>query len=405
MSKLWGGCFTEATSSSLAELNCSLPVDSRLFAEDIDGSKAYAQALCKAGIITEKECGNILTGIEIVRYEWIEGLIKFLDSDEDVHTVNERRLTELIGDAGQKLHTGRSRNDQVVTDMKLWMRKGIRETLCELEKTISAGISLAEKYLDVIMPGYTHLQRAQAVLFSHWIMSHMTALKEDAKRFVDLKKRSNILPLGSGAIAGNPLNIDREFLAEKLGFDGVTSNSMHAVGDRDFVVDFIYCAAMTSSHLSRLAEDLILYATKEFNFVKISDKFSTGSSLMPQKRNPDSLELVRGISGIIFGNLSGIMMTVKGTPSTYNKDLQYDKKFLFDSFDQLKKVLDITGGVLSTLTVNGQVMEAALSSDMLATDWVNILCLFYFTLLGMLLFKDCGSQLVFFFFNFVLDFF
>ncbi|CAD7000542.1 unnamed protein product [Ceratitis capitata] len=374
--QLWGGRFGDAegkTSECLAKLNCSLPLDSRFYDEDIDGSIAYAEALARAGLITDKESADIGAALEVVRGEWKDASIKFLGSDEDVHTVNERRLTELIGDVGKKLHTGRSRNDQVITDMKLWLRRGIRETVADLCAVIEVTLEQAKKNLDVLMPGYTHLQRAQPVLFSHWMLSHAFALQADCQRLLELKTRANVLPLGSGALAGNPLGVDRVWLAKRLGFAGVTPNSMHAVGDRDFVVDFIYCCSLASLHLSRLAEDLILYATKEFDFIKIADGFSTGSSLMPQKRNPDSLELVRGISGSICASLSGIMMTIKGTPSTYNKDLQFDKQYAFDAFDRLKDALTVVGGVVGTMELNRERMESALSPDMLATDWAYYL--------------------------------
>uniref|UniRef100_T1P9A6 Lyase n=1 Tax=Musca domestica TaxID=7370 RepID=T1P9A6_MUSDO len=374
--QLWGGRFGNnagKTNECLATLNCSLPVDSRLFADDIDGSKAYAEALAKAGYLTSEECATIQTGFELVRYDWIEGLMKFLPSDEDVHTVNERRLTELIGEVGQKLHTGRSRNDQVITDMKLWMRKAIRETCDSLSQLMDTMCQQAQQNLQVLMPGYTHLQRAQPVLFSHWLLSHAFALREDCLRLCDLRVRANVLPLGSGALAGNPLQIDRVWLAERLGFAAVTANSMHAVGDRDFVVDFVYCCSMVGLHLSRLAEDLIIYATKEFDFIEIADDFSTGSSLMPQKRNPDSLELVRGMSGNLFSCLTGIMMTIKGTPSTYNKDLQFDKQYCFEAFDKLQQALMVTQGVVKTMKLKMQHMESALSADMLATDWAYYL--------------------------------
>lgn len=236
--QLWGGRFGNnagKTNECLASLNCSLPLDSRLFADDIDGSKAYAEALAKAGYLTSSECSSIVKGLELVRYDWIEGLIKFLPTDEDVHTVNERRLTELIGEVGQRLHTGRSRNDQVITDMKLWMRKAIRETCSALRTVMESMCQQAQQHLGVLMPGYTHLQRAQPVLFSHWMLSHAFALREDCLRLCDLRVRANVLPLGSGALAGNPLQIDRVWLAERLGFAAVTANSMHAVGDRDFV--------------------------------------------------------------------------------------------------------------------------------------------------------------------------
>ncbi|XP_065356811.1 argininosuccinate lyase [Calliphora vicina] len=374
--QLWGGRFGKnagKTNECLATLNCSLPVDSRLFADDIDGSKAYAEALKKAGYLTAEECEKILTGLELVRYDWIEGLMKFLPSDEDVHTVNERRLTELVGDVGQRLHTGRSRNDQVITDMKLWLRKAIRETCSSMRKLMESMTQQAQQHLGVLMPGYTHMQRAQTVQFSHWLLSHAFALREDCLRLCDVRSRSNVLPLGSGALAGNPLQIDRVWLAERLGFAAVTANSMHAVGDRDFVVDFIYCCSMAGLHLSRLAEDLIIYATKEFDFIQISDDFSTGSSLMPQKRNPDSLELVRGLSANLCSLLTGVMMTIKGTPSTYNKDLQFDKHYCFEAFDKLQLALAVTEGVVKTMKIKMQKMEMALSSDMLATDWAYYL--------------------------------
>nr|XP_036226554.1 argininosuccinate lyase-like isoform X2 [Bactrocera oleae] len=374
--QLWGGRFGDAegkTNECLAKLNCSLPLDSRFYGEDIDGSIAYAEALARAGLITDKDAANIGAALEVVRREWTDGSIEFLSSDEDVHTVNERRLTELIGDVGKRLHTGRSRNDQVITDMKLWLRRGIRETLVGLLAVIEASVVQAKKNLGALMPGYTHLQRAQPVQFSHWMLSHAFALQADCQRLLELKERANLLPLGSGALAGNPLGVDREWLAKRLNFAGVTPNSMHAVGDRDFVVDFIYCCSLASLHLSRLAEDLILYATKEFDFIKIADAFSTGSSLMPQKRNPDSLELVRGISGSICSSLSGIMMTIKGTPSTYNKDLQFDKQYAFDAFDRLQDALTVVEGVIKTMQLNRERMESALSPDMLATDWVGFI--------------------------------
>ncbi|XP_017099000.2 argininosuccinate lyase [Drosophila bipectinata] len=371
--QLWGGRFSQKPHQALQALNNSLPYDSRLYADDLDASKAYAEALYKAGHLDAAEADKLVKSLELLRFDWVEGSVKFQPGDEDVHTVNERLLVEITGELGQRLHTGRSRNDQVVTDMKLWLRKAIRETLGRLSRVIETATKQADENLDVLMPGYTHLQRAQTVQFSHWLLSHAFALREDAKRLIELRERANVLPLGSGALAGNPLGIDRLWLAERLGFSSVTPNSMHAVGDRDFVVDFIYCCSLVSLHLSRLAEDLIIYSTKEFNFIRLDDAFSSGSSLMPQKRNPDSLELIRGISGVITSNLTGIMMTIKGTPSTYNKDLQFDKEYCFQSFDKLSQVLEVTDGVVSTMQVQRDVMESALSTDMLATDWAYYL--------------------------------
>ncbi|KAH8248555.1 hypothetical protein KR032_000927 [Drosophila birchii] len=371
--QMWGGRFSQKPHEALQTLNNSLPYDSRLYADDLDASKAYAEALQRAGHLNEAEADKLVKSLELLRFDWIEGTVKFQPGDEDVHTVNERLLVEITGELGQRLHTGRSRNDQVVTDMKLWLRKAIRETLGRLSRVIESASRQAELHLGVLMPGYTHLQRAQTVQFSHWLLSHAFALREDGLRLVELRERANVLPLGSGALAGNPLGIDRLWLAERLGFSGVTANSMHAVGDRDFVVDFIYCCSLVSLHLSRLAEDLIIYSTKEFDFIRLADSFSSGSSLMPQKRNPDSLELIRGMSGVITSNLTGIMMTIKGTPSTYNKDLQFDKEYCFQSFDKISQVLEVTDGVLQTMQVQPNSMEAALSTDMLATDWAYYL--------------------------------
>ncbi|ALC39013.1 CG9510, partial [Drosophila busckii] len=371
--QLWGGRYGSQTSEAMQALNISLPQDARLYADDLDASKAYAEALQRAQLLTEQECDLLVKSLELIRYDWIERTIKFLPSDEDVHTVNERLLVALTGEVGQRLHTGRSRNDQVVTDMKLWLRKAIRETLGRLRALLSAMAAQAESQLGVLMPGYTHLQRAQTVQFSHWLLSHAFALREDCLRLSELRDRSNILPLGSGALAGNPLGIDRVWLAQRLGFAGVTGNSMHAVGDRDFVVDFIYCCSMVSLHLSRLAEDLIIYSSKEFDFIKLAESFTSGSSLMPQKRNPDSLELLRGMAGVITSSLTGMMMTLKGTPSTYNKDLQFDKQYCFQAYDKLAQSLDIALGVVQTMKVQREQMELALSPDMLATDWAYYL--------------------------------
>lgn len=250
--QLWGGRFTEQPNEALRELNNSLPYDARLYAVDLDASKAYAEALTRAGLLNEAECDKLVKSLELIRYDWIERIIEFLPSDEDVHTVNERLLVGICGELGQRLHTGRSRNDQVATDMKLWLRKAVRETLGRLRQLIAAIAGQAERHLGVLMPGYTHLQRAQPVLFSHWLLSHAFALREDCTRLGELRDRANVLPLGSGALAGNPLGIDRLWLAERLGFAGVTGNSMHAVGDRDFVGEYSTVGARWSGLAERL---------------------------------------------------------------------------------------------------------------------------------------------------------
>ncbi|XP_055710154.1 argininosuccinate lyase [Phlebotomus papatasi] len=366
--KLWGGRFCKATNNELVKLNNSLDIDRRLFAEDIEGSRAYAIALFDQGIYTKSELDKTLKGLQQVLEEWQCGKIVFRESDEDVHTVNERRLTELIGDIGGKLHTGRSRNDQVVTDMRLWLKKAIAELNCLFLHLLGTIVRQSKDKINVLMPGYTHLQRAQTVRFSHWLLSYGFMLQNDYLRFQDLLKRVDCLPLGSGAIAGNPLGVDRHDLAKILSFASVIPNSMTAVGDRDFITEYTFVSSMCGIHLSRLAEDLIIYSTKEFGFISISEEFSTGSSLMPQKRNPDSLELIRGISGQIFGNHAGFMMSLKGLPSTYNKDLQSDKLAMFSSFDNLSLALKVTQGVIESLTVNEDKCHEALSYETLATD-------------------------------------
>ncbi|GLV34240.1 Argininosuccinate lyase [Carabus blaptoides fortunei] len=366
--KLWGGRFTSSTDPTLEELNASLHIDRRLYAEDIAGSQAYARCLNKTNLLTDAETKSICDGLDKVKEEWASGNIEVKPGDEDIHTLNERRLKELIGVPATKLHVGRSRNDQVITDMKLWLCKALKDMHANVLNMIEVMMMRAVKEVDIIMPGYTHMQRAQPVRWSHWLLSHTWNLKADADRLTQIMQNVNIMPLGSGALAGNPFSIDRQTLADDLGFNDVTMNSMQAVGDRDYVAEFLFWCSMTSVHLSRLAEDLIIYSTKEFNFVTIDDSFSTGSSLMPQKRNPDSLELIRGTAGYIFGQCSGFMMTLKSLPSTYNKDLQSDKEAMFNSFDKLMILLTVATGTIKTLKVNTKQCTGALSFDMLATD-------------------------------------
>ncbi|XP_046548982.1 LOW QUALITY PROTEIN: argininosuccinate lyase-like [Haliotis rubra] len=366
--KLWGGRFTGATDPIMEKFNASISYDKRMWKADIEGSQAYVKALEKVGIVTAAERDSILDGLEKVKDEWQKDVFELKPGDEDIHTANERRLKELIGTAGGKLHTGRSRNDQVATDMRLWMRDAQLQLRTYLTNFISVILNRAKLEIDILLPGYTHLQRAQPIRWSHWLLSYGWMLQRDLKRLDQLRERTAVLPLGSGALAGNPFGVDRDFLAKELGLGEVTGNSLDAVSDRDFVVEFLFWASLLSTHLSRWAEDLILYSTKEFNFVTLSDAYSTGSSLMPQKKNSDSLELIRGKSGRLFGNCSGFMMSLKGIPSTYNKDLQEDKEAMFDTYDTLAGILQVATGVLSTLKIYPDSMSAALSSDMLATD-------------------------------------
>jgi len=371
--KLWGGRFTGANDPLMEAFNASISFDKRMWRADITGSQVYAQALAKSGIISGDEAETLVDGLERVADEWAAGTFELRPGDEDIHTANERRLTELLSDVAGKLHTGRSRNDQVATDTRLWLLGEIAELRKHLRELIRTAVERAAVEIDLLMPGYTHLQPAQPTRWSHWILSHAWAWQRDAQRLDELTARVSSLPLGSGALAGNPFGVDRDFLAGELGFASVAPNSLDAVSDRDFVAEFLFWASLTMLHLSRWSEDLIIYSSREFGFVVVADAYSTGSSLMPQKKNPDSLELLRGKSGRVFGELSGFLMTMKGLPSSFNKDLQEDKEPLYDAVDTLRDSLQIAGGVLATLTVNAEKMAASLVPEMLATDLAEYL--------------------------------
>ena len=371
--KLWGGRFTGKTDPLMEQFNASIVFDKQMWRVDLSGSQAYARALERAGLLTAAEAEQIVDGLEQVAGEWARGEFAIVEGDEDIHTANERRLTELIGSVAGKLHTGRSRNDQVATDVRLWLREEIAHLRRHQRDLIATAVERAAEEIDILMPGYTHLQPAQPVRWSHWLLSHVWAWQRDASRLDELAARVNVMPLGSGALAGNPFAIDRVRLAEDLGFAGITYNSMDGVSDRDFIAEFLFWAALTMIHLSRLAEDLIVYSSHEFGFVTLADAYSTGSSLMPQKKNPDALELLRGKSGRSMGQLTGLMATLKGLPSTYNKDLQEDKEPLFDAVTSLSGSLQIACGVLSTLAINPPFMRAALVPEMLATDLAEYL--------------------------------
>ena len=371
--KLWGGRFSDALDPLMEEFNASIGFDRRLWQVDIRGSQAYAHALARAGLLTEDEAAQIAAGLERVADEWRADGFVIQAGDEDIHTANERRLTELIGSVAGKLHTGRSRNDQVATDLRLWLREELLARAQQLRTLIEVATERAASEIDLLMPGYTHLQPAQPTRWSHWLLSHAWAWQRDAQRLQDLLPRVNLLPLGNGALAGNPFPIDRDWLAQELGFSAPTPNSLDGVSDRDFVAEALFWATMTMLHVSRWAEDLIIYSSREFGFVTLADAYSTGSSLMPQKKNPDSLELLRGKAGRVFGDMSGLLMTLKGLPSTYNKDLQEDKEPLFDAMETLAGALPIAAGALATLTVNGQRMNQALAPEMLATDLAEYL--------------------------------
>ncbi|EKM82773.1 hypothetical protein AGABI1DRAFT_111353 [Agaricus bisporus var. burnettii JB137-S8] len=371
--KLWGGRFTGKTDPLMHEFNQSLKYDRRMYDADVRGSVAYAKALSRAGILTQDEMEKIIHGLSTVGKEWMDGIFQVKEDDEDIHTANERRLTELIGPLGGKLHTGRSRNDQVATDMRLWLLDEVRDVEQGLRALIRVMIERADQEKDYLLPGYTHLQRGQPIRWSHLLLSHAFSFRSDLERLQQLIPRISVLPLGCGALAGNPFAVDREFLAKELGFQHVAENSLWGVGDRDFIVEFLQWSSLTMVHISRMAEDLIIYSTAEFGFVTLSDAYSTGSSIMPQKKNPDSLELLRGKSGRIFGNMAGFLMTYKGLPSTYNKDLQEDKEPLFDAVDNVSASLKIAEGVIATLTVHPERMRQALTMDVLATDLADYL--------------------------------
>ncbi len=370
---LWGGRFAQKLNAAAWDLNSSLPVDQRMALQDVDGSIAWAGALHTAKILSDEEHAQIALGLAAVKEEFTSGKVSFAASDEDIHTAVERRLTELIGVAAGKLHTGRSRNDQVATDFRLWMLQTIPALDSVIRNLQSTIVQQAELAGENLMPGYTHLQRAQPVLLAHWWLSRFWPLQRDRERLADLIKRVSILPLGSGALAGTPIPIDRIELAKSLGFAEVSQNSMDAVSDRDFAAEFLFCSTMLGVHLSKLAEQIVLYTSAEFGFFELSDSFSTGSSLMPQKKNPDVFELTRGKAGTLIGLLTGLLATLKGLPSTYDKDLQEDKNSVFQATDILLGVLPVIAGALGTIVVNPEKMSAAIDPFMMATDLADYL--------------------------------
>ncbi len=373
MTRLWGGRFSGPTDELMWRFNSSLRVDRRLARQDVCGSIAYARALGRAGVLTEGEAASIVQGLEAIRGELEDETFAYADTDEDIHTAIERRLGELIGDLAGKLHTGRSRNDQVATDVRLYLLHALddlRERIVQLQSAI---VDQGERHLDLLMPGYTHLQPAQPVRFSHWLMSFFWMVQRDRDRLDEARSRASRCPLGAGALAGNAYGIDRETLAEELGFDGITENSMDAVADRDMILDTLYVGATLGVHLSRLAEDLIIYSSRAYGFVELDERYTTGSSIMPQKRNPDSLELVRGKAGRLTGDLMQLLTVLKGTPSTYDKDLQEDKEPLFDTLDTLGEVVPIVAGVVGTLAPCPEAMREALEDGLLATDLADYL--------------------------------
>ncbi|SHE93483.1 argininosuccinate lyase [Thermoanaerobacter uzonensis DSM 18761] len=369
--KLWGGRFKSETDKLMEEFNSSISFDIRLLKHDILGSIAHAKGLYKAGVLTEDELNLIEKGLKEILDETNVGEIP---NDEDVHSYVERLLTEKIGDTGRKLHTGRSRNDQVATDERLYLRDEIDKIKEDLTKLIDTLNEMAGTYKEAIMPGYTHLQRAQPVTFGHHLLAYVEMFKRDLSRLEDMVKRVNVMPLGSGALAGTTFDIDRKYVASLLGFDDITLNSMDGVSDRDFVIEFLSFASITMMHLSRFSEELILWSTKEFDFIEMDDRFSTGSSMMPQKKNPDAAELIRGKTGRVYGDLITILTVMKGLPLAYNKDMQEDKEALFDGIDTLKMSLRVFTEMIKTIKVKTEKMEkAAKYGYMNATDFADYL--------------------------------
>ncbi len=371
---MWKGRFAQETSALVQRYGESVSFDWRLYAHDIAGSIAHSKGLLKAGILTAEEQAQIESGLLAIRAEIEQGAFEFKEALEDVHMNIEAELTKRIGPAGAKLHTARSRNDQVATDVRLYCRSSI-DSILRLARTMQAAlVECAERGGDTLMPGYTHLQRGQPVLFAHHLLAYVEMLERDTARLADCRRRLNVMPLGSGALAGSTIIIDRVFVASQLNFDGVTQNSMDAVSDRDFVAELLFAISMIGVHLSRLSEDVILWASAEFAFVTLSDAHTTGSSLMPQKKNPDVAELTRGKSARLIGNLMSLLTLIKGLPMTYNRDLQEDKEPLFDSIDTISLALEVFAEMASGMDVNRTKTEAAASDPMLlATDLADYL--------------------------------
>jgi argininosuccinate lyase len=367
--KPWAGRFREPLAKSAEEFSSSIHFDFRLFKQDIVQNIAYARSLFKARVLSGLECKKIIKALEEILKEFKAGKIKLKAELEDVHMNIETILIDKVGDMGKKLHSGRSRNDQVATDMRMYLKYEISEIIGLIKKLQTTIVNLAEENLKVIVPGYTHMQRAQPILFAHHLMAYYEMLERDRHRFIFTSQEADVMPLGSGALAGTNFDIDRAGLAKELGFSRISRNSMDAVSDRDFVVDFLSAAALLMLHLSRFSEELIIWSTYEFSYIKLSDQYTTGSSLMPQKKNPDIAELSRGKSGRTFGNLMSILTIMKGLPLAYNRDLQEDKEPLFDSVDTLKAVLPIFEEMLRTMKVNQEQMEKSAKKGFLtATD-------------------------------------
>ncbi|KQL46490.1 argininosuccinate lyase [Brevibacillus choshinensis] len=372
--KLWGGRFTKPTNQLVEEYTASISFDQKMWRQDIVGSLAHVAMLGKCGILPMEEVRQIIAGLKKVKEKIERGQVEFLVAHEDVHMNIEKMLIEEIGPVGGKLHTGRSRNDQVATDMHLFLREKLMEIIQLAMYLQEAMIEQANQHLDTVMPGYTHLQRAQPVLFGYHLMAYVSMLQRDIERMTETWNRVNVLPLGAGALAGTTFPIDRVFVAELLQFDGVYQNSMDAVSDRDFIVEFLADASLLMTHLSRLCEELVIWSSQEFSFVELDDAFCTGSSIMPQKKNPDVAELVRGKTGRVYGNLFGLLTVLKGLPMAYNKDMQEDKEGMFDTVSTIHGALALLTPMIQTMQVKTERMRQAVTNDFSnATDLADYL--------------------------------
>lgn len=374
MSKLWGGRFTKETNKLVEEFTASISFDQKLAKEDIEGSLAHVQMLGECGIIPGEDSEKIKSGLLKIKEKVDRNEVEFLVEDEDIHMNIEKLLIEDIGPVGGKLHTGRSRNDQVATDMHLYLKTKTTELISLVEDVQEAIIQQAKEHVETLIPGYTHLQRAQPVSFAHHLMAYFWMFERDKERFKDSLKRINWLPLGSGALAGTTFPINRERVAELLGFDTIYPNSMDAVSDRDFILEFLSIGSIIMTHISRLSEELVIWSSQEFQFVELDDSFCTGSSIMPQKKNPDVPELLRGKTGRTYGNLIGLLTVLKGLPLAYNKDLQEDKEGMFDTVETLEGSLKLLAPMIETMIVNKDVMRKATNNDFSnATDIADYL--------------------------------
>jgi argininosuccinate lyase len=361
--KLWGGRFTKSAEEWVDEFGASISFDQELVMEDIEGSMAHVAMLSKTGIITEDEAQKIKTGLQQLKEKAAKDELAYSVKLEDIHLNLESHLTELSGPVGGKLHTARSRNDQVATDMHLYLRKQVEQIVELIQEMQEELIIQAENNVETIMPGYTHLQRAQPISFGHHLMAYFWMLERDKERFSESLKRINLSPLGAGALAGTTFPIDREYTAELLGFEGIYENSLDAVSDRDFILEFLSSSSILMMHLSRLSEEFILWSSQEFQFIELDDSFATGSSIMPQKKNPDMAELIRGKTGRVYGNLMGLLTVLKGLPLAYNKDMQEDKEGMFDTVKTVTGSLKIFAGMIRTMKVKTEQMEKATKND------------------------------------------